>query len=75
MTELTSVDSYMQHTETYGDLKVFCILGIPDLNPRLLLGQNVALDGIPYYVAGVDTYTLPDATGTNFGLMVRPISE
>ena len=46
------------------------ILGIPGLDPRPLVGQQVEIGGKPYVVKGVETYATMNATGQNFGLLV-----
>ncbi len=50
---------------------VFTFTGVPGLDPRSLEGQAVTIDGHRYGVLGVETYAIVDATGHNFGLMVK----
>lgn len=52
---------------------VFMFQGISGFNPRPLQHQNVFIDGTEYHVLRVETYAIYDATGHNFGLMVRPV--
>jgi hypothetical protein len=44
--------------------------GSPGFDPRPLLGEQVAIDGTPYTVQGVETFAIFDVTGKSFGLLV-----
>lgn len=65
MIELTSADCLRIPRGT-----LFTFVGVPNLNPRPLVGHVVQIDGAPYRVIGVETYAVYDATGMNFGLLV-----
>lgn len=54
-----------------GKTVMFTFAGVPGLNPRLLKGQRVRIDGHVYEVLGAETYAVMDATGMNFGLGVK----
>jgi hypothetical protein len=51
---------------------VAVIDGVDGLNPRSLVGQQVAIDGVLRTVRGVETHAVPDhaVTGRSFGLLV-----
>lgn len=49
---------------------VASIAGIPGLDPRPLVGQQVRIDGKPYIVKGVETFRAMSAIGQPFGLLV-----
>ena len=68
MTTLTSADLICVKGQSH---PVFTFYGVADLDPRTLKGEIVTIDGHLYEVLSVETYALMDATGTNFGLMVK----
>jgi hypothetical protein len=47
--------------------------GIEGFDPRLLLNTEVTIDGKPYFIRGVETFAILDATGRSFGLLVRDV--
>jgi hypothetical protein len=68
MLSLTSADRCTNSRGT-----VFTFEGIPGLDPRKILDQQVIIDGREYTAKGVETYAIYDATGTNFGIAVGTV--
>lgn len=52
--------------------RVAVIPGRPDYDPRPLVGQLVTINGVPYFVKGVETFaTATQRAGASFGLLVE----
>lgn len=68
MVNLTSADLICVKGQSH---PVFTFHGVKGLDPRQLKGEIVTIDGHLYEVLRVETFALMDATGTNFGLMVK----
>ena len=68
--EMTESFTSVEWWELRGRGWVANILGVPGLDPRPFVGQQVEIDGKAYVAKGVETYRVIDPTGMDFGILV-----